>query len=127
MKAAVSNIDGLVDQVEDQGGVQVLAAELGEMPMDALRQVLDGLRQKIESAVIVVGSSSDGKACLAASVSDDLVGKGLHAGKLIGQIAKICNGGGGGKPDKAQAGGKDGSKVGAAIQAGAGGGEQVNS
>ncbi|MDF7801823.1 alanine--tRNA ligase [Pontiellaceae bacterium B1224] len=116
-KAAVSNVDGLVEKVEDQGGVQVLAAELGEMPMDALRQVLDGLRQKIESAVIVVGSSNDGKACLAASVSEDLVAKGIHAGKLIGQIAKICSGGGGGKPDKAQAGGKDGSKVGDAIQA----------
>ena len=116
-KAAVSNIDGLVDKVEDRGGVQVLASDLGEMPMDALRQVLDGLRQKIESAVIVVGSSSDGKACLAASVSEDLVAKGIHAGKLIGQVAKVCGGGGGGKPDKAQAGGKDGSKVADAIQA----------
>ena len=125
-KAAVSNVDGLVEKVEDQGGVQVLAAELGEMPMDALRQVLDGLRQKIESAVIVVGSSNEGKACLAASVSEDLVAKGVHAGKLIGQIAKICGGGGGGRPDKAQAGGKDGSKVGEAIQAVAGIVEQLN-
>ncbi|MDF7825799.1 alanine--tRNA ligase [Pontiellaceae bacterium B12227] len=125
-KTAVSNVDGLVDQVEDKGGIQVLAAELGEMPMDALRQVLDGLRQKISSAVIVVGSSNEGKACLAASVSEDLVGKGMHAGKLIGQIAKICSGGGGGKPDKAQAGGKDGSKVGEAIQAVAGIVEKMN-
>jgi len=116
-KAAVSNVDGLVGKVEEQGGIQLLATDLGEMPMDALRQVLDGLRQKINSAVIVVGSSCDGKACLAASVSDDLVAKGIHAGKLIGSIAKICDGGGGGKPDKAQAGGKDGSKVGDAIQA----------
>jgi len=116
-KAAVSNVDGLVDQVEETNGVKVLAAELGEMPMDALRQVLDGLRQKIDSAVIVVGSSNDGKACLAAGVSEDLVAKGIHAGKLIGQVAKICGGGGGGKPDKAQAGGKDASKIGDAIQA----------
>ena len=96
------------------------------MPMDALRQVLDGLRQKIKSAVIVVGSSNEGKACLAASVSEDLVGQGLHAGKLIGQIAKICNGGGGGKPDKAQAGGKDGANVGEAIQAVVGIVEKMN-
>ncbi|WP_372794126.1 alanine--tRNA ligase [Pontiella sp.] len=116
-KAAVANVDGLVDKVEESGGVKVLAAELGEMPMDALRQVLDGLRQKIDSAVIVIGSSNGGKACLAASVSEDLVAKGLHAGKLIGQVAKICGGGGGGKPDKAQAGGKDAAKVGEAIQA----------
>ena len=119
-KAATAGIDGLVEQVEDRGGVQVLASDLGEMPMDALRQVLDGLRQKIESAVIVVGSSHAGKACLAASVSEDLVAKGIHAGKLIGQVAKVCGGGGGGKPDKAQAGGKDGSKVADAIQAVAG-------
>ena len=116
-KAAVSNVDALAEKVEDRGGVQVLAAELGEMPMDALRQVLDGLRQKVESAVIVIGSANDGKACLAASVSEDLVAKGIHAGKLIGQVAKICGGGGGGKPDKAQAGGKDASKIGDAIQA----------
>jgi alanyl-tRNA synthetase len=117
MKAAVSNVDGLVDQVADVAGYQVLAADLGEMPMDALRQVLDGLRQKISSAVIVVGSANDGKACLAASVSEDLVAKGIHAGKLIGAVAKLAGGGGGGKPDKAQAGGKDGSKVPDAIQA----------
>ncbi|MDZ8118106.1 alanine--tRNA ligase [Pontiella agarivorans] len=119
-KAAVANVDGLVDKVQESSGVKILAAELGEMPMDALRQVLDGLRQKIESAVIVIGSSNEGKACLAASVSEDLVAKGIHAGKLIGQIAKICGGGGGGKPDKAQAGGKDASKIGEAIQAVAG-------
>ncbi len=116
-KAAVSSVDGLVEQVEEKGGCQVLASDLGEMPMDALRQVLDGLRQKISSGVIVLGSANEGKACLAASVSDDLVSKGVHAGKLIGQIAKIVDGGGGGKSDKAQAGGKDGSKVGEAIQA----------
>ncbi|QBG48352.1 alanine--tRNA ligase [Verrucomicrobia bacterium S94] len=116
-KAAVANVDGLVGKVKESGGVKVLAAELGEMPMDALRQVLDGLRQKIDSAVIVIGSSNGGKACLAASVSEDLVAKGIHAGKLIGQVAKICGGGGGGKPDKAQAGGKDASKIGEAIQA----------
>jgi alanyl-tRNA synthetase len=119
-KAAVSNVDGLVNQVQETAGIQLLAADLGEMPMDALRQVLDGLNQKIESAVIVVGSANDGKACLAASVTEDLVGKGVHAGKLIGQVAKICGGGGGGRPDKAQAGGKDGTKVAEAIQAVAG-------
>ncbi|VGO22591.1 alanine--tRNA ligase [Pontiella sulfatireligans] len=117
MKAAVSNVDGLADQVEQVAGFQILAADLGEMPMDALRQVLDRLRQKIESAVIVLGSASEGKACLAASVSDDLVAKGVHAGKLIGAVAKIAGGGGGGKPDKAQAGGKDGTKVAEAIAA----------
>ncbi len=117
MKAAVSNVDGLIHQVVDLDGTSVLAADLGEMPMDALRQVMDSLRQKMANGVIVLGSAAAGKACFAASVSEDLVKSGLHAGKLIGGVAKVAGGGGGGRPDKAQAGGKDGTKVPEAIRA----------
>jgi len=116
-KAAVSNVDSLLDQVVDLDGTPLLAVDLGEMPMDALRQVMDALRQKMASGVIVLGSAASGKACFAASVSDDLVKAGAHAGKLIGGVAKVAGGGGGGRPDKAQAGGKDGTKVPAAIGA----------
>ena len=117
MKAAVSNVDALAEKLADCNGVPLLAADLGEMSMDALRQAMDALRQKISSGVIVLGSSNGGKACFAASVSEDLVQSGLHAGKLIGGVAKVAGGGGGGRPDKAQAGGKDGTKVPAAIEA----------
>ncbi len=117
MKAAVSNVDALAEKLADCNGVPLLAADLGEMSMDALRQAMDALRQKISSGVIVLGSSNGGKACFAASVSEDLVKSGLHAGKLIGGVAKVAGGGGGGRPDKAQAGGKDGTKVPAAIEA----------
>jgi alanyl-tRNA synthetase len=116
MKAAVSSVDDLVEKLTDCDGVPLLAVNLGEMPMDALRQVMDALRQKIYSGVIVLGSSNDGKACFAASVSEDLVKSGLQAGKLIGGVAKVAGGGGGGRPDKAQAGGRDGTKVPAAIE-----------
>ncbi len=115
MKAAVSNVDDLLNQTQDVKGATLISADLGEMDMDALRKVMDTLRQKSKESVIVLGSASEGKACFAASASNDLVAKGVHCGQLVGKIAKIANGGGGGKPDKAQAGGKDASKVAEAI------------
>jgi alanyl-tRNA synthetase len=78
---------------------------------------MDALRQKVKSGVIVLASANDGKACFAASVTDDLVQSGIHAGKLIGSVAKIAGGGGGGRPDKAQAGGKDATKIAEALAA----------
>jgi alanyl-tRNA synthetase len=77
---------------------------------------VDRLKQKAGSAAIVVGWEEDGKVQLIAAVTDDLVKKGLHAGKLIGQVAKVVDGGGGGKPNMAQAGGKDPSKLAEALQ-----------
>ncbi len=123
MKAAVHGIEALLTKVEhitltdNVDNMPLLAATAGEVPMDALRELMDRLRQKLESGVIILGSHADGKACFMCSVSDNLVAEGIHAGKLIGAVAKLAGGGGGGKPDKAQAGGKDGSKVPEAIKA----------
>jgi len=112
---AMDQIDTLLGKKQEISGVFVLAADTGEHDMDVLRQMMDAIRQKIDSGIIVLGSKNAGKACFVALVTDDLVAKGLHAGKLIGQVAKVAGGGGGGQPNKAQAGGKDGSKVEAAI------------
>ncbi len=112
---AVQGADTLLKQMDEVNGIPLLAIDLGEMPMDALRSIIESLEQKTESGVIVLGSASNGKACFIASVSKDLVAKGINAGKLVGQIARIAGGGGGGKPNKAQAGGKDSSKVPEAI------------
>jgi alanyl-tRNA synthetase len=123
MKAAVHGIEALLEKVETLSltdkvdNMPLLAATAGEVPMDALRELMDRLRQKLESGVIMLGSHANGKACFMCSVSEDLVGEGIHAGKLIGAVAKLAGGGGGGKPDRAQAGGKDGSKVADAIKA----------
>ena len=123
MKAAVHGIEALLSKVETISltdkvdDMPLLAATAGEVPMDALRELMDRLRQKLVSGVIMLGSHADGKACFMASVSEDLVTEGIHAGKLIGAVAKLAGGGGGGRPDKAQAGGKDGSKVADAIKA----------
>ena len=116
-KNAVSDIEKLIDQMQKVSGIPLLSSSLGELPMEALRKVLDRLRQSIKSGIIVIGSKDNGKACFAASVSEDLIINGYHAGKIIEKVALIADGGGGGKPDKAQAGGKNGSKVDDAINA----------
>ena len=75
----------------------------------------DGIREKRPNDVIVLGSSTEGKASFIASASEALVKQGIHCGKLIGAVAKVTGGGGGGKPDRAQAGGKDVTKITEAI------------
>ena len=108
---ATSNIDSYIENLREINGVPFLSLHIGELPMDNLRQVLDQLRQKVSSGVILVASESSGKACFATSISDDFVNKGIHAGQLIGKVAAVADGGGGGKPEKAQAGGNDPSKI----------------
>jgi alanyl-tRNA synthetase len=85
-------------------------------PDEALRAHVDRMKQKLASGAVVVGWTDDaGKVGLLVAATDDMVKKGLHAGKLVGQLAKVVGGGGGGKPTMAQAGGKDPSKLGEAL------------
>ncbi len=114
-RAAQQQADSLLGRVAEVGGVPLLAADVGDCDMEALRAMLDALRPRLSSGVIVLGSRSDGKACFVASVTDDWVKKGLHAGKLVGAVARAAGGGGGGQPNKAQAGGRDGNKTSEAI------------
>ncbi|ESU70455.1 alanine--tRNA ligase [Geobacillus sp. G4] len=105
----------LTRQVKDVNGVPVLAAKVQANDMNQLRAMADDLKQKLGTAVIVLASVQGGKVQLIAAVTDDLVKKGFHAGKLVKEVASRCGGGGGGRPDLAQAGGKDPSKVGEAL------------
>ncbi len=107
----------LLEKQETVGDIPLIAEVVEGQGIDGLRGILDQVRPAVKSGVIVLGGASDGKAAFVASVSDDLVKRGVHAGKLIGQVAKIAGGGGGGQPNKAQAGGKDPSKVAEAIAA----------
>ncbi len=109
-KAAVSKLDDLLEQVRTVKDVRVLAAEMDGMSREGLRQLVDPVRQKMGSGVVVLGSAEDGKVALIASVTNDLT-KRLHAGKLIQTLAKEIGGQGGGRPDLAEAGGKDTSKL----------------
>jgi alanyl-tRNA synthetase len=101
----------LLGQVREVAGVPMLAAQVEASDMDQLRTMVDNLRQKMNEGVIVLGSATGGKVQLVASVSPSYVKEGLHAGKLLKEVAAVCGGGGGGRPDMAQAGGKQPEKL----------------
>jgi alanyl-tRNA synthetase len=95
------------EQSETVEGINFLVMRVADMPSDDLRDLADRAVSTIEPGVVVVGCEHDGRAQFAARVSKDLVKEGLHAGNLIREVAKIAGGGGGGRPDFAQAGGKN--------------------
>jgi alanyl-tRNA synthetase len=95
----------------------VIVENVGEGDAEFLRSVVDALKPKLTSAVVVLGGVSEGKVALICYVTADLVKAGKHAGKIVGELAKICGGGGGGKPDLAQAGGRLPDKLGEALAA----------
>jgi alanyl-tRNA synthetase len=106
----------LVSKAKEIDGITVLAAKVQEADMNNLRNMADDLKQKLGSVIIVLGSAHEGKVNLIAAVTKDLIEKGYHAGKLIKEVAVRCGGSGGGRPDLAQAGGKDPEKLDAALQ-----------
>ncbi len=107
----------LVASAKKVGEVTLLAAQVNAGGMDALRGMADELKLKLGSAVLVLGAVEGEKVNLIVAVTPDLVKQGFHAGKLIKEVAAICGGGGGGKPELAQAGGKDPSKLSEALKA----------
>ncbi len=108
---ASSSAADLAEQAQAVGEAQLVAAEVAGLDGDALRAAADRLAEKLEKGVVVLASVSDGKVLLVCKVDPALVPRGAHAGKLIGEVAKACDGGGGGKPQFAQAGGKNPAKV----------------
>ncbi len=115
-EAAKAKASDLESQVQDVGGVKLLAAALEGVDAKGLRDAMDGLRQKLDPAVIVLGGAAKGKVFFNVSVAKECQEAGAHAGQLVGPIAKICGGGGGGKADRAQAGGKDPAKLQEALE-----------
>lgn len=113
-QAAKSQVDELTAKSRQIKGVNVLSVKMDNMDMGRLRNTADLLRDKIGSGVITVGSAQGGKVFLVATVSKNLGGK-LHAGNIIREIAQIVGGSGGGRPDMAQAGGKDPGKLSQAL------------
>ncbi len=109
-------VQSLLDQVKDLDGAKFLAARTDAPDMDSLRAMVDLLRERLGSAVILLASPVGGRVNLVAAVTRDLLPRGLHAGKLIKEVASIVGGGGGGRPDMAQAGGKDPSRLQEALQ-----------
>ena len=105
-KGALSQIDELAARVQLVKGIKVIAAEVQNVDREGLRQLVDSLRQKLGSGVVALGMPEDGKVALIAGVTKDLTAK-VHAGKLMQALAPMVGGKGGGRPDLAEAGGKD--------------------
>ncbi len=117
LNAKLSHLEAatILEQVEAVDGIPLLAQKVSVKDMNQLRNMVDELKQKVGTGVILLAAENNQKVQLAAGVSKDLNERGLHAGHLIKQAAGICGGGGGGRPDMAQAGGKDPAKIGDAL------------
>ena len=114
-KGALGQSDELLSRVKMVKGVKVIAEEVENLNRDALRQLIDTLRQKLGSGVVALGMREDGKVALIAGVTKDLTSK-VHAGKLIQALAQQVGGSGGGRPDLAEAGGKDTAALNSTLQ-----------
>ncbi|UNF99965.1 alanine--tRNA ligase [Bacillus altitudinis] len=110
-KLSQAEAGSILEKVIEVGGVNVLTEKVNAKDMNHLRTMVDDLKAKLGSAVIVLGAVQNGKVNISAGVTKDVIEKGLHAGKLVKQAAEICGGGGGGRPDMAQAGGKQPEKL----------------
>ncbi len=117
-RLAKDSFDKMIDQqLESFNGKQALVAELDGIPMETMREMTDWFRNRVDKGVMVLASDINGRPQIVVAVSDQLVKDGLRAGDLIKPIAKIVGGGGGGRPQMAQAGGRDSSKIPAALRA----------
>ncbi|HEX3987504.1 MAG TPA: alanine--tRNA ligase [Acidobacteriaceae bacterium] len=119
MKSAASRVAGAADQAVEVKGIKVLAQRVDALDRGQMRTLVDNLRNKLGSGVVVLGGAQeDGKVALIVGVTKDLTGK-VQAGKIVGAIAKQVGGSGGGRPDMAEAGGKDVSQLDAALKSAA--------
>lgn len=106
-----SSIDDILKGVDEVKGIKFLTHKFDDVDMDTLKKLGDQIRDKIGSAVVVLASQTDGKATFLATVTKDLVKKGINAGNIVREVSRIAGGNGGGRPDFATAGGKDISKI----------------
>ncbi|MCR5008561.1 MAG: alanine--tRNA ligase, partial [Oribacterium sp.] len=114
-KEAKNALGNVMDNVTDINGVKFLAAHVAGVDMNELRNLGDDLKAKLGDGVVLLISDKEGKVSMVAMATDAAVKAGAHAGNLIKLVAPILGGGGGGRPNMAQAGGKDASKIGEAI------------
>jgi|LSQX01.1.fsa_nt_gb alanyl-tRNA synthetase len=110
------SLDTVLEKVQDIEGIQVLCDRMDQLDMNGLRNTADMLKNKLGSAVIILASALDGKVNIIISATKDAVSRGVHCGKIIGEAAKATGGGGGGRPEMAQAGGKDISGIDRALE-----------
>ncbi|WP_228370683.1 alanine--tRNA ligase [Candidatus Korobacter versatilis] len=116
MKSASSAVSSATESAREVKGIKVLATRADNIDRNQMRTLIDNLRSKLGSGVIVLGSVQDGKVALIVGVTKDLTSK-IQAGKIIAQVAKHVGGSGGGRPDMAEAGGKDPAALDGALNA----------
>ncbi len=114
-KLASSSVDEILENIREVKGVKVISGTVKNINGDALRELADKLRNKIVDGVVVIGSCTDDKVQFVAMASKSAIDKGIHCGKILKEVAKIAGGGGGGRPDMAEAGGKLPEKLDEAI------------
>ncbi len=110
-KQAGGLAEELLARAEKVGEIAVIASQVPATSQEALRDLADRLVERLGSGIVVLAGEGEDSCPLVAKVSPDLVKKGFHAGKIVGEVAKLAGGGGGGRPDFAQAGAKDPSRV----------------
>ena len=115
-KLVAGGAGGEEESVSDREGVKIVTRKVAGVEAGALREMADRLRAKYRSAVVAIGSELDGKVALVVAVTPDLAGR-IKAGDVIKKIAPIVGGSGGGRPDFAQAGGRDATKLDEALRA----------
>lgn len=115
-RLAKDSLGDVMDQVKEIGGVKVLATKVADVDMNGLRNLGDQLKDKLGEGVIVLASVMDGKVNLMATATEEAQKKGAHAGNLIKAVAGLVGGGGGGRPNMAQAGGKNPAGVDACLE-----------
>ena len=109
-------LDDIIASAKNIKDINVIAYELKDVDGDALRDVCEKVRDKAPNSIVVLMSAKDGKAVICAMATKDAVSKGAHCGKLIKEVSAVLGGGGGGRPDMAQAGGKSPEKIKEAIE-----------
>ena len=114
-KAAKEALGDVMDRVVEVKGVKLLASSVDNVDMNGLRDLGDSLKERLGEGVVVLLSAKDGKVSMVAMATDGAIAKGAHAGNLIKGIAALVGGGGGGRPNMAQAGGKNPAGISAAI------------
>ena len=115
-KLARQESEALLARAVPMDGFSVLAVQVPADNVDTMRQMSDWFRDKLGSSVVAVGAVIDEKPLVVAAVTDDVQKRGMHAGNLVRDVAKIMGGGGGGRPNMAQAGGRDAEKLAEALQ-----------
>ena len=114
-KMAQESLGNVMDQVVEVKGVKLLAAAVPDVDMNGLRDLGDQLKEKLGEGVVVLASAAGGKVSLLAMATDGAMKQGAHAGNLVKALAATVGGGGGGRPNMAQAGGKNPEKIADAI------------